>query len=39
MTTKRKLLHAIVLVFEGICSLVSVLGILLLGNISDWNIF
>lgn len=37
MTRKRKILHAIVLSLEILCVLLSLLGIWLLGTLTNWN--
>lgn len=38
MTKKRKILHAIVLSLEILCVLLSLLGIWLLGTLTNWNL-
>ena len=38
MTRKRKILHAIVLSLEILCVLISLLGIWILGSLTNWDL-
>lgn len=38
MTRKRKILHAIVLSLEILCVLLSLLGIWILGSLTNWDL-
>ena len=37
MTKRRKILHTIVLIVEGLCALLSVIAIILCAGVIGWN--